>query len=126
MVEEESNELQVIEPNLLIRDLFNMCLKAFEIDEPLDTARQAIVIGYVMFKALERTNPNTVTAFLGCLEKWLRVLNPKSDKNPSTATLSFLSMFSKIIQKSKVITENLNNPEYKYAEVKTLILQRTK
>jgi len=103
-----------------------MCLKAFETDEPLDTARQAIIIGYVLFKALNRVNPGSINAFLNCLEKWLIVFSPKSDKTPSTATLSFLSMFSKVIQRSTLVTDNLDNSDFKYAQIKTLVLQRTK
>ena len=101
-----------------------MCLKAFETDEPLDTARQAIIIGYVLFKALNRVNPGSINAFLNCLEKWLIVFSPKSDKTPSTATLSFLSMFSKVIQRSTLVTDNLDNSDFKYAQIKTLVLQR--
>lgn len=103
-----------------------MCLKAFEQDEALDTARQSIIIGYVLFKVLNKVNPNIFVVFLSSLEKWLRNLNTKSERSPSTATLSFLSMFGRIIQRSKLVTDNLTNPDHQYAEIKKLVLQRAK
>lgn len=121
-MEEETAEIKSLEPNQLMRDLFAMCIKAFETDEPLDTARQPIIIGYVLFKALDTVNPQAITAFLSSITKWLRGLNTKGDRTPSTATLSYLSMFSKVIERSRLVTDHLTDSLFQYAEIKKLAL----
>jgi hypothetical protein len=98
-------ELKAFDSNLLMRDLFTSCMRAFENEESIDTARYSIVTGYVLFKALDVVNPTSIEAFLARIQKWLKTL--KIDRQPSVATLSFLSLFSKIIHKSKFVIQDM-------------------
>lgn len=94
--------------NYLLRDLFVSCIKSFETEETMDTARYSILMGYVLFKIINKVSPQSVIPFVLEIVKWLEKL--KMEKNPSITCLSYLGLFSKIIQNSVYLNEYLDKP----------------
>lgn len=115
-------DLKDLDGNLIARDMFSSCMRSFKTDETMDTARYSIMVGYVLFRAIDKVQPSGVVVFTREILKWLAGV--KVDKQHSLTTLCFMSLFSKIIEESTFVS--LQPAESKYAEIKQQVLEKAR
>lgn len=68
----------------------------------MDTARFSIILGFVLFKTVNRIHPSGVVVFTREILRWLTGL--KVNKQHSLTTLCFMSLFSKILEESSYVS----------------------